>query len=67
MVATPSLMKVYDAPHSVASNNSSASSRAIVGFRESAFSISVVPLSTAVEMEHYMARMLDASLRVEVW
>jgi hypothetical protein len=39
MVATPSLMKVYDPPHSVAKTSSSNSSPASAGFCEGAFSM----------------------------
>jgi hypothetical protein len=44
MVATPSLMNVYDPPHSVASSRSSRKSTAMMGFREGASSMSAVPM-----------------------
>jgi hypothetical protein len=58
IVATLSLMKVYEPPHSVASSSRSASSTAMLGFRESAFSTSVIPLSIPIETKHYMVKML---------
>src|SRR5438105_2134969 len=66
MVATPSLMKLYDAPHSVASSKSSASSTVISGSRSRDCSMSVLPILECWQTGHYVAGYYYTSLQVEV-